>query len=194
VVVVDPGVGTERRPIAARWRGQTLILPDNGLTTLLEDVEPLAEVRRIANPAFLREQISATFHGRDIFAPAAAALASGGRFEDMGEAVANWARLPIPQPETGADGVTLGEVIHIDRFGNCVTNIRAPGAEAGRLTVGEGPCAPLSATYGAVHPGETLALAGSTGLLELAVNQGNAAARHGVRRGMAARFVPGGSI
>lgn len=183
MVVVDPGVGTDRRPVAARWRDQFLVLPDNGLLTFLHRKHPVEAVREIEHADCRLESVSATFHGRDIFAPTAAALACGFRFEDTGRVVDSPVYLTVP--ETRIDGADVcGEVIHVDRFGNAITNIRREQlATAARVHVERaGDAIPIFTTYGDVQEGEVLALIGSSGLLEIAINRGNAAVKFGLWR------------
>lgn len=166
--VVDPGVGTSRRPVVVRAAGRTFVGPDNGLFSVLPD----PEARELTAPWGLAHR-SHTFHGRDVFAPAAARLATGAPFEDVGPII-ELVRRPLPAP----DG-DRGEVIAIDHFGNCVTNL--PGREAGVL-VCAGRVACVRRAYGNVETGGLLALTGSTGRLELAVRDGSATAL-GIRVG-----------
>ncbi|MBM4367133.1 MAG: SAM-dependent chlorinase/fluorinase [Deltaproteobacteria bacterium] len=170
--VVDPGVGTARRPIVARCEGRLFVAPDNGLLGLL----PGPEVRLVTAPWGLPKP-SRTFHGRDVFAPVAARLASGTAFEEAGPVVADHARLSLPEP----DG-DRGEVIHVDGFGNLLTNL--PGRDAGVVEVA-GHDAPVVHTYGAVPTGALLAHTGSTGRLEVGLRDGSAATR--LRVGVGAR-------
>ncbi|MCC6490866.1 MAG: SAM-dependent chlorinase/fluorinase, partial [Candidatus Hydrogenedentes bacterium] len=122
-VVVDPGVGTARLPIIVSAGEHTFVCPDNGLLTLFTRQHAIREARMIANPEFMRASISATFHGRDIFAPAAAALARGVPMQDAGERLTTLTMLEIPGVHTTADGIVAGVVMHVDRFGNAITNI-----------------------------------------------------------------------
>ncbi len=181
VVVIDPGVGTARRAIAADIRTQRFVCPDNGLLTFVARGET-PYVHEITAPSFLREPLSATFHGRDVFAPAAAALASGKRVQDAGPNVDDMIRLAFPEPRR--EHTTLhGEVAHVDRFGNLITNISRDDLAAGAvraIVAGGLRLDGLSATYGDVVPGQALALIGSTEFLELSVCQGSAARLFGL--------------
>jgi S-adenosylmethionine hydrolase len=127
VVVVDPGVGTVRRPIAARLGTQYFVGPDNGIVTLLlERAEQLnwpVEVVHLDRPEFWLADVSYVFHGRDIFSPVAAHLATGRRLQELGTPVSDPLRLTIPRPERTQAGVR-GQIIHIDHFGNAASNIR----------------------------------------------------------------------
>ena len=187
LAVVDPGVGTARRAIAAIAGGQRVVCPDNGLLTLLARRETIEETRSIENPSLRRAPVSPTFHGRDLFAPAAAFLACGGALEDLGPRVDVPVELPLPRPRSEGDRLA-GEVLRIDRFGNAITNLARSDVEAvaaGRVihVEGGGRRLPLARTYGDVAEGEALALIGSADLLEVAVRGGSAAAALGLGRG-----------
>lgn len=175
--VVDPGVGTSRRPVVARAADRLFVGPDNGLFSLLPD----PEVRELTSEWGLPTR-SATFHGRDLFAPAAAQLMAGARFEDVGPLVLDPVVLEFPAAAGG-----LGEVIDIDHFGNCITNL--PGAGSGFVDAA-GVRAPVVRTYGEAAAGDVVALTGSTGRLEVAVVNGSAADRLGLYRGSAVRWSP----
>ena len=187
LAVVDPGVGTARRAIAASVGRQHVICPDNGLLTLLARRAAIEEVRSIERASLRREPVSPTFHGRDLFAPAAAFLACGGAFEELGPPVAAPVELPLPRPRVEGDRLA-GEVLHIDRFGNAISNLARSDVEAvaaGRAIRVEagGRRLPLARTYGDVAEGEALALIGSADLLEVAVRGGSAATALGLGRG-----------
>lgn len=175
VCVVDPGVGTPRRPLVASCAGRLFVGPDNGLLSLL----PGAIYRELCAPWGLPSR-SRTFHGRDLFAPAAARLAAGADVADAGPVVADVVRLALPAP---ADG--LGEVLWVDTYGNAVTNL--PGRDAGEVEVA-GCRLPVVHAYGEVPPGTAVALTGSTGRLEVAVREGSAAARLGIGPGAPVRW------
>ena len=187
LAVVDPGVGTPRGAVAAALGGQHVVCPDNGLLTLLARRIPIEEIRELANPALWLEPLSATFHARDLFAPAAAHLACGGALEDLGPSLDALVLLPLAEPRFEASRL-VGEVIHIDRFGNAITNITniASSAIEGRGEIRVAAARRrlrLHTTYGDVAAGEPLALFGGSGLLELAVRDGNAAELLGLKRG-----------
>ncbi|HKV72004.1 MAG TPA: SAM-dependent chlorinase/fluorinase [Gemmatimonadales bacterium] len=173
LVVVDPGVGTARRALAAEAAGHFFVAPDNGLlTSLPEDAEFVSlPVPPSAAP---------TFHGRDVFAPAAARLAMGVSLDELGDLIDDVHRSPLPEPR--ADGVALlGEVIYVDRFGTLVSNIRAEDVEAGvRITVEGKDVGSLRRTFGDVEPGQLVAYMGSGGEVEIAVRGGSAARLLGV--------------
>jgi hypothetical protein len=187
LAVVDPGVGTTRLPLAVRSRGQWFVGPDNGLLEWAL-LDPAAEARALTQPAFFRETVSPTFHGRDLFAPIAAALAAGKRFEDMGPTVASPRRLVRPEPEM-RDGMLIGTVMFVDRFGNAITNLSAahlaaafPGVpdRALEVQVFGKTVQGLTRTYGDSPVGTLVAILGSSGRLELAEVKGHAASRWGI--------------
>ncbi len=204
LAVVDPGVGTARRPLAVRTPVGTFVGPDNGLFSYVLAEVPHWGAVELRNPAYRLRHVSSTFHGRDIFAPAAAHLAMGAPLEALGPPVTDPQRLPLPYLELG-DGWLEGEVLHADRFGNLVTSIGRLRWEGGRLLLVPAfrpnpPRYALSATaarvvaaglelpgirrtYGEVPSGSPLALVGSSGFLEIAVREGSAAEQLGLRVG-----------
>lgn len=182
VAVVDPGVGTTRRMIAARYEGQTFLAPDNGLVSLVHRDFRLQELRAIENQRLFRQEISATFHGRDVLAPVAGHLAQGMRLENVGPPITELEILNLDRPTVLPHGGVEGQVLYIDRFGNLISNISeadlsvvAGGAAGMNVYVGPLRVGPLCYTYGDVQPGEIVAVIGSTGMLEVAINQGDAA-------------------
>jgi S-adenosylmethionine hydrolase len=182
LVVVDPGVGTGRHAIAVESDGRFLVGPDNGvLSPALFTLD--ARVVTLAVDA----HASPTFHGRDVFAPAAAELAKGAPLDALGEPYMGAVRLRTPQPQRQADGSLHGEVLTIDRFGNAITNLAV-----------RGPCSVhvanqhirLVRTYGEAAPGELVALVGSSGFVEVAVRDGSAADTLQLGRGHAVQLTP----
>ncbi|HEY9284129.1 MAG TPA: SAM-dependent chlorinase/fluorinase [Pyrinomonadaceae bacterium] len=123
VAVVDPGVGSERRPLAAECGGRFYTGPDNGLFSYVFERGGDARVVRLTNRAYFRQPVSPTFHGRDVFAPVAGALSEGVGLDELGEEVSDWVRLAPLAPSRRADGPLEARVIHVDRYGNCVTNV-----------------------------------------------------------------------
>lgn len=177
VVVVDPGVGTARDALAIEADGRLLVGPDNGvLSWALRDAAHLGAMRSIVPPD--DTAVSATFHGRDLFAPAAARLAAGEPIDALGPRASALVRLPWPEPVHHADGVD-GVVLHVDRYGNLITNIPvADATEECIVRVGSVELE-LRRTYGDVAPGELMTHVGSRGLLEIALRGGSAAERLG---------------
>ena len=176
IAVVDPGVGT-RRPLAwARIGDQEFLAPDNGLLSWALARAPLVAARSLEVPA----HAAATFHGRDVIAPVAVRLLDGSPPEAVGPAVATLARLPWPAPRETPAGLE-GEVIHIDTYGNLITNLPASlwprVTAAGAVRVGGHGIAALVRTYGDAAPGTAVALVGSQGFIEAAVVEGRADVR-----------------
>ena len=182
LAVVDPGVGSRRRGLAARCRGQYWVGPDNGLFHLIFNRAPDLAVVSLENPEYFRPPVSATFHGRDIFAPVAAHLSLGVDLDAFGPRIADPVSLPFPEPEFGPEAI-LGEIISVDRFGNLISNIPAGvvtsqlGERGWRLQAGPLNLKGLARTYADAAPGEFLALAGSHGFVEIACARDNAAHR-----------------
>ncbi|MBX6365569.1 MAG: SAM-dependent chlorinase/fluorinase [Gemmatimonadetes bacterium] len=192
VVVVDPGVGGARRALAAEVAGRILVAPDNGVGSWVFAEAPPTRAVAIENPAFLRERISRTFHGRDVFAPAAAHVAAGAPLAELGPALRDVVRLEWPPLGFAPDAIRA-EVVHVDRFGNLVTNVPEDWASFGAVHVAGVDVGPVRRTYSDVEPGELLALVGSAGYLEVSVRDGSAAARLGVGRGAPVELRKGGA-
>jgi len=167
VVVVDPGVGTERAGLAVESDEHLFVGPDNGV---LSPALLIADARAVT--LAVPHGASASFHGRDVFAPAAAMLALGTPIDSLGVAALEPLIRRTPEPHRREDGALSGEVISIDRFGNAITNL--VGLRSGIVEAG-GAALPLRRTYGDVPSGAPIALVGSSGLIEVAVRDGNAA-------------------
>lgn len=180
LVVVDPGVGSERAAIAVASEGRMLVGPDNGA---LSPALLVGGARAVTLPVPL--SASATFHGRDVFAPAAARLALGEPVDALGEPCTSPVLRRTPEAHRDANGALVGEVLLIDRFGNAVTNLLARAA--GTVEVA-GHRIPIRRTYADVASGELVALAGSSGLLEVARRDGRAADVLALSRGAEVRF------
>jgi hypothetical protein len=186
LAVVDPGVGSARRAVAVRIGAHRYVAPDNGLLTCVLDVARIGWLR-VIGPRWLEAPgVSPVFHGRDVLGPVAAHLAAGGSPEDVGPEgdPASLARLRLPRPERLGSALR-GEVIHVDRFGNLVTNLPLePAAARARVELADGRALPLARAYSEVASGELCALRGSSGLLEIAQRDGSAAAALGAGRGL----------
>jgi hypothetical protein len=184
LAVVDPGVGSERRALVVRTGSACYVGPDNGLFT-----RPLAELGvqawELDRPEFWLPQVSRTFHGRDIFAPVAAHLANEVPPAEMGRAIDDPVRLAISGPARDPDGAVRGQVVHVDRFGNLITDVPAAWltGEGWRCRIAGEVLTGLSGTYAAAVPGALLMLIGSGDTLEIAERDGNAARRLGVKAG-----------
>ena len=180
LAVVDPGVGTARRALAAAAGEHWLVAPDNGLLSFL----PVG-AHFVSLP--IRADAAPTFHGRDVFAPAAAALAAGARLEDLGSPITDATHAPLPTPRH--DGIAVvGEVLYVDRFGTLVSNIPGPDVEPGvRIRVAGTDVGALRRTFGDVERGTLVAFVGSGGTVEVAVRDGSAARLLGVGVGAEVR-------
>jgi S-adenosylmethionine hydrolase len=203
LAVVDPGVGSARRPLALEdAQGRLYVGPDNGLLLPAADrFGGLHAAHELANPAYARSPVSRTFHGRDLFAPAAAHLARGVPLDDLGPPVAPDAlvRLELPQPELDGEAV-VATVLYVDRFGNVQLNLRREHLLAARIEPGTPIAFELGGrtgeavaalTFTDAGPGAAILYEDSYGNVSLAVSQGNAAERFGVDRGQAVRIRPG---
>jgi len=192
VAVVDPGVGSPRRALAVEASGHFFVGPDNGLFGHVYERARGLRVFHLTNESYFRAAPSATFHGRDVFAPAAGALSRGVAPSELGREVEDFDRLPLARPRRLPDGSLEAAVIHVDRFGNLVTNLTPqdiPEAEAAagrlRLLVGAREVRRFRRFYaeGGGDPAEPFAIWGSAGFLELSVNRGSAAHTLDARRG-----------
>jgi S-adenosylmethionine hydrolase len=188
VVVVDPGVGTERRPILVSGEKQYFIAPDNGVLSMIFERESCI-VRHITAEHYFLNPISPTFHGRDVFSPTAAWLAKAWQTEAFGEEITDYVKFTMPKAKPAGQAVK-GVVLRVDAFGNLMTNLTAEDVPAEavasgaiKLAVGGKEVRKIARTFGDGTPGEPIAVFGSAGYLEIAVNRGNAARTLGVNRG-----------
>lgn len=188
VVVVDPGVGSQRRAVAVETEKYYFVAPDNGVLTLALRQEKIIKSIELTNPEYFLDQVSDTFHGRDIFAPVAAHLSLGVEIEKLGNDAGELKEIHFPEPEVGRSGIK-GHIIHIDKFGNLITDIqhelfnsvmsdgqfsiKIAGIELGRI----------SRSYAEVAAGEVLAIFDSFGNLEIAASRGSAAEKLKARKG-----------
>ncbi len=182
VVVIDPGVGSARGALAASSEGRFLVGPDNGV---LSPALLHAGARCVA--LAIPSGAAPTFHGRDVFAPAAAQLAQGASLESLGDVADSPVIRRTPEATRRDDGAVLGEVITVDRFGNAVTNLLA--MRGGQVQVA-GLTLALRRTYADAMAGEAVALVGSSGLVEVAVRDGSAAKLLGLERGSGVVLLP----
>ena len=185
LAVVDPGVGSQRRAIAGRIRGRWLVAPDNGLLTEPAGRGTVEEMRALDPDRVGLEPLSDTFHGRDLFAPAAAHLARGGDPDGLGASLdpASAVRLDLPAPTRDGDELR-GEVRHVDRFGNLVTNVPSSWLpDRPVVAIGDYRIEGTSRSFAAVEPGEPLLIEGSGGTLEVCVRDAGAAETLGMGRG-----------
>ena len=173
MTVVDPDVGTGRGIIWAKTENYQFIAPDNGLISWVEEKEKIREVRFINNASLFLDRISSTFHGRDIMAPVAAAVAKGLPERKIGPVLAGYRKFPFPRPRKTGNRVT-GQIIAIDHFGNAISNIAQHHINARAVfTVSDHTISGLKLTYASVPEGAHMALIGSCGFLEFSVRNGN---------------------
>lgn len=199
LAVVDPGVGTDRRALAVRVEDRWFVGPDNGLLTHVLLRGRVAEARRIDPGTVGLEPLSDTFHGRDLFAPAAAHLAAGGGAAELGARVPATSPVtfevpdPVRRPRSDGEEEVLGEVVHVDRFGNLITNVPSgwlpdrPSVRLGAYRLGS-----LHRSFAAVEPGEPVLVRGSGGTLEICVRGASASEALGAGRGATLRVLEEG--
>ncbi len=191
LVVVDPGVGSVRRPLLVTAERHVFLAPDNGVLSFVFEAEERLTVRHITAEHYFLQPVSQTFHGRDVFAAVAGWMSKGVEAAKFGEEITDFVRLAPPRPKQVSERLFKAIVLKVDKFGNLITNIRPQdvpqlfGAtpSAFQITVGKSQVARLRHAYGEGAPGETFAIEGSMGLLEIATNRGSAAAAAGVGRG-----------
>jgi S-adenosylmethionine hydrolase len=189
VVVVDPGVGTERRPLLVTGDTQYFVAPDNGVLSLVYEREENILVRHANVEHYYLQPVSKTFHGRDVFAPVAARLAKGSQASAMGEEISDYKKFAMPTPKS-AGGLSKGVVLRVDSFGNLITNFRpedlpATAIESGtvQFAVGHHAVTKLVDTFAKGNPGEPFAYIGSNGFIEIGINRGSAAKSMAIGRG-----------
>ena len=191
LAVVDPGVGSARRAVAVKTADYFFVGPDNGVLSWALARQKVRAIHLLEKAQYFLKPVSRTFHGRDIFAPVAAHLSRRVALEKLGPALPEYLCLPWPEPRRTRGGIE-GEIVCIDRFGNCITNldgglIEQAGGSASVL-LGRRRL-PLVSFYQAVAPGKPVAVIGSTGFLEIAVNGGSAARRLKLKAGSAVWMV-----
>jgi len=187
VVVVDPGVGTARRPILMEAGGQFFVAPDNGVLSMIYSREK-HKIRLISNDKYFRKPVSHTFHGRDIFAPVAAHIAAGAPPSRVGKLIEDYLRPAFQTPVRTGKRTWNGHVLKVDRFGNIVTNYHVeefPKLEAKNFAFGVGAqqVAVIARNYAETGPGELFAIVGSAGFYEISITQQSAAKKTGCAAG-----------
>jgi len=193
VAVVDPGVGGPRRPILSQIDDQFFVTPDNGLLSYPMAHGTIQVVRAITAQQYFLQPVSASFHGRDVFAPVAGHLARGVPFERFGPEITDAVRLPIPRPHLDAAGSLFGQVLRIDHFGNCITNIAREDIEAFaaggvRVQLNDRSLGGIVQFFGEAGRGGCGAIIGSAGYLELFAHRGNLARQWGIATGDTVRL------
>lgn len=193
VIIVDPGVGSARRALAVRTASGMFVAPDNGVLSYVFAREKVSEVVHLTNARYWLSPLSDTFHGRDLFAPVAAHLSLGVSLNNLGSAIQDPVRFMVAEARVQNDGSIHGQVMHVDRFGNLITNIPRellPTGRMWRVRVGGYEVGGLVKIYALAGDGSLLALIGSSGYLEIAVRNGNAAAMLQVGRGVEVIVMP----
>lgn len=199
LVVVDPGVGSSRRPIIATSEMHNFVAPDNGVLSLMYAREQRLSVRHITAEHYFVQPVSQTFHGRDIFAPVAAYLAKGVDQEKFGEEVTDYVRFNAPKPKAVDATSVRGVVLRVDRFGNLITNFTPQDAPTlfqsavapFKMVVGKREVTSMRTNYAEGAPGELFAIVGSMGFIEIAANRGSAAQTTGAAKGSEVLLVLG---
>lgn len=187
LAVVDPGVGSRRRAIAVRAGGHYFVGPDNGIFSVILERQTAEEpcvVHQITNESLFRKPVSPTFHGRDVFAPVAAHIARGLPMESVGPRVLDFLIRDIPRPRPSGENRYRCRIIRVDKFGNLITNLRR--TNLGRnfsVRIGGAEVVRLCASYADGQPGEVFAVVGSSGFIEISLNQDSAHGRLGVGSG-----------
>ena len=190
LVIVDPGVGTSRRPLLVRSEKHFFIAPDNGVMSFVYEQEERLEVRHITSEHYFLQPMSNTFHGRDLFAAVAGWLSKGIESSAFGEVITDYVRFAAPKPKPTGPNTLKGVVLKVDKFGNMITNIRPqdlpqlfePDARF-RIILGKAEITKMKTAYAQGTPGETFAILGSLGYLEIATNRGMAARMVGADKG-----------
>ena len=194
VAVVDPGVGSNRRALAIECARQIFVGPDNGIFSWICERENKYRAFSVTNEKLFRQPLSATFHGRDVFAPVAAALSSGTGIDELGPPVKEMVRLSPLRPTTLDDQTIGGRIIHIDRFGNCITNLRLDdlGEKAfergAKVTINDYAIVAFHRYFADANEGEPFCYLGSAGFLEVAAKNSSAEQILQARRGQSVQF------
>ena len=190
MVVVDPGVGTTRRPIIASSDGYHFVAPDNGVLSMVYAKEERIHVRHVTSDHYFRQPVSNTFHGRDVFAPIAAYLAKMVDSHKFGDEIEDYVRFAAPRPKPVAENRLRAVVLKVDRFGNMITNVTpedAPALFAGKggfkIVVGNKEISEIRTAYAEGAPGEVFGILGSMGYLEIVANRSAAAQITGAGKG-----------
>jgi len=199
MVVVDPGVGTARRPLIVSSDRHHFVAPDNGVLSLIYQREQRLSARHVTGEHYFLQPVSNTFHARDVFSPVAAYLAKGVDPEKFGEPVTDFVRFSAPKPKAVNENTLRGVVLKVDRFGNLITNITPQDAPmlfgenpgAFKIVVGQREIREIKEAYALGAPGEVFGIMGSMGYLEVAANRGSAAQLLGVGKGTDVNIVLG---
>lgn len=202
MVVVDPGVGTARRPIIASSERHHFVAPDNGVLSLIYAREERVHVRYVSAEHYFLQPISNTFHGRDIFAPVAAYLSKGVDSEKFGEEIEDYTRFNAPKPKPVDQQTLRGVVLKADRFGNLITNITPQDAPmlfgenppAFKIVIGKHEITEIKHSYAEGEPGQIFGILNSMGYLEIAANRAAAAQIVGSAKGTEVNVMLQGAV
>ncbi len=197
LVVVDPGVGTERRPLLVTTGRHIFIAPDNGVLSFVYQREERVSVRHITAEHYFLQPVSSTFHGRDIFSAVAGWLSKGVELAKFGDEISDYQRFAAPSPTAVDERRMQGVVLKVDKFGNLVTNITsvdlpqlfAPAPPPFKVVIGKHEVRKITRSYAEAAPGELFVLLNSMGFLEIAANRASAAAMVGAAKGAAMEVV-----
>jgi len=192
LVVVDPGVGTARRPLLASSLAYRFVAPDNGVLSLIYEREESVEVRHITSDHYFLNPVSATFQGRDIFAPVAGWLSKGVEVQKFGEPISDYIKFSSPKPKWVSDSLIKGVALKVDKFGNIISNLRpedipqlfAENPPAFKILINQQEITRLNLAYSMGKPGELFAIVGSSGYIEICTNRGSAAKILNANRGV----------
>jgi hypothetical protein len=199
MVIVDPGVGTARRPLLVTSERHHFVAPDNGVLSLIYQKEERLSARHVTAEHYSLQPVSQTFHARDVFSPVAAYLAKGVDPEKFGEEVTDFVRFTAPKPKAANENTLRGVVLKVDRFGNLITNIAPQDAPmlfsetppAFKIVIGQREITEIKPAYALGAPGEVFGILGSMGYLEIAANRAAAAQLLGVSRGSDVNIILG---
>lgn len=191
LVIVDPGVGSSRRPILAKLGLHIFVAPDNGVLSLVYEREETISVRHVTAEHYFRQPVSSTFHGRDIFAAVAGYVSKGVELDKFGDEITDYVRFAAPRPKQSGANSWKGVVLKVDKFGNVITSITpkdipqlfAASGPAFKIAVGKAEVTAFRNNYAEGTQGEIFAILGSAGFLELSMNRGSAARTAGAEKG-----------
>ena len=191
LVVVDPGVGTTRRPLLARSLAHKFVAPDNGVLSLIYEMEENVEVRHITADHYFLNPVSATFQGRDIFAPVVGWLSKWVEVDKFGDPISDFIKFSSPRPKRTGENLITGVVLRVDKFGNILTNLRAEdlpqlfeeNPPPFKIVINQQEITRLNLAYSMGKPSELFAIVGSSGYLEICTNRGSAAKVLNANRG-----------
>lgn len=191
LVVVDPGVGTTRRPLLARTIEQKFVAPDNGVLSLVYEREESIEVRHITSDHYFLNPLSHTFHARDVFAPVVGWLSRGLEVDKFGEPITDYVKFPSPKPKQVSDRLVTGKVLRVDKFGNVITNLMpddlpqlfSESPPPFKIIINQQEITKLNLSYSLGKPSEIFAIVGSSGYLEICTTRGSAAKALNASRG-----------